>query len=105
MRDWYDYEEYRNDRDDGIYRCDRCGEEFEPSDEMEACGPYMEDWRWRRLVDSEVQCQMDSEGWWSGREGVLCPDCVEDLEEKGVYPEDWEHEDEIVEELNGTDST
>lgn len=78
-----------------MIKCDRCGEEFEPSDEMQPCGPYMEDWRWRRPTESEIESQMESEGWWSGDEGILCPECCKALEEKDIYPEDWELEAEI----------
>lgn len=75
-----------------MIQCDRCGEDFIPSDEMEPCGLYMGDWRWRKPTESEIESQMEAEGWWVGSEGIICPYCCEILDEKGIYPEDWELE-------------
>ena len=78
-----------------MIKCDRCGEEFEPSGEMVTCGGYLEDWKWRNPTEIEIESQMESEGWWSGDEGILCPECCDELADKGIYPEDWELEAEI----------
>lgn len=85
--------------------CDRCGERFEPYGVMVPTGPCVDEWKWRRPSFSEIEGELDDEGWWSDSDDLLCPDCCEVLEEKGVYPEDWEDEDEIAEELNGTNTT
>ena len=75
-------------------RCDRCGELFEPSDVMVPCGPYIDDFKWVHPTESEIESELESEGWWFNSMDLLCCDCVETLEEEGVPPELWEDEDE-----------
>ncbi len=77
--------------------CDRCGERFEPSDVMVPTGPHVDEWKYRSPSSSEIESELDSEGWWSDEwnNDLICPYCCEELEEKGLYPEDWEFENEV----------
>lgn len=80
-------------------KCDRCGYVFEPSGVMVPAGPYIDDFRWRRPTDLEIESELEDEGWWFNSCDLLCADCVEELEEEGVPPDLWEDEDEIKLEL------
>lgn len=75
-------------------RCDRCGVLFEPFGVMVPSDPFIDDFRWREPTESEIEAELDDEGWWFNSCDLLCAECVETLEDEGVPPEFWEDEDE-----------